>query len=162
MEFGSPTDQAGFTSLWGRLYAPDAVLLERRVNEIAHSVCEQDPRTTRERRADALIALAAGHDELACACADSDFAAARREATPPVTAVVHVVAHAETLAGVNQVSVQRSAGIRDRWRHHARPAAVQRCWSGPPCARSAIPAMHHPNGAMCPHRRWWSSCAAAT
>ncbi len=104
VQFGSPTDQAGFTCLWGRLYAPDAVLLERRVNEIAHSVCEQDPRTSGERSADAMIALAAGHDELACACDDPDCAAARREATPPVTAVVHVVAHAETLAAASTSS----------------------------------------------------------
>ena len=81
----------------GRLYAPDAVLFKQRVDEIAHWVCEQDPRTRGERRTDAMIALAAGHDELACECDDPDCAAAHREATPPVTAVVHVVAHADTV-----------------------------------------------------------------
>ena len=60
VEFGSPSDEAGFTSLWARLYAPDAAVLQRRVEEMARSVCEADPRTRAERRADALTALATG------------------------------------------------------------------------------------------------------
>ena len=56
VQFGSPSDEAGFTSLWARLYAPDAAVLERRIDEMARGVCEQDPRTLAERRADALTA----------------------------------------------------------------------------------------------------------
>ena len=66
---GSPTDEAGFTSLCGRLYAPDAAALDRRLEAMARAVCAEDPRTLAERRADALGALAAGGDRLGCECA---------------------------------------------------------------------------------------------
>nr|WP_240492199.1 DUF222 domain-containing protein [Mycobacterium alsense] len=39
---------------------------------MAHSVCDDDPRTIAQRRADALGALAAGADRLACACGSAD------------------------------------------------------------------------------------------
>jgi hypothetical protein len=97
VEFGSPSDEAGFTSLWARLYAPDAVMLKQRVEDMARAVCEDDPRSLGERRSDALTAMAAGFSELTCQCGNSDCPAGRREAPSPVTAVVHVVAHAETV-----------------------------------------------------------------
>ncbi len=95
VEFGNPEDPAGITSMWARLYAPDAALIEARVEEMARSVCEGDPRTLPERRADALTALAAGA-ELACACGQADCTAAGREA-PTKNAVVHVIADPDTL-----------------------------------------------------------------
>jgi hypothetical protein len=36
--FGSPSDEAGFTSMWARLYAPDAVVLEQRVEQMVRGV----------------------------------------------------------------------------------------------------------------------------
>ncbi len=95
VEFGNPEDPAGITSMWARLYAPDAALIEARVEEMARSVCEADPRTLPERRADALTALAAGA-ELACACGTTDCPAAGRPA-PTKNAVVHVIADPATL-----------------------------------------------------------------
>jgi len=95
--FGSPSDEAGFTSMWARLYGPDAVVLEGRVEEMVRGVCEDDPRTAGERRADALTAMAAGIAALACQCGSTDCPAAVRDASPPATAVIHVVAHAETV-----------------------------------------------------------------
>jgi len=108
VEFGSPSDEPGFTSMWARLYAPDAVVVERRVSEIARSVCDADPRSAAERRADALTALAAGHTELVCECGDSDCGAAQRDQTPPVTAVVHVVADAAAAAAATQAGPLQS------------------------------------------------------
>ena len=64
----SPTDEAGIASLWGRLYAPDAAVLDRRLEAMARSVCAEDPRTLAERRADALGALGAGQHQLTCTC----------------------------------------------------------------------------------------------
>ena len=96
VEFGSPSDAPGTTSMWARLYATDAVVVQQRVEEMARSVCERDPRTLAERRADALTALAAG-TELGCACGESDCAAGQPAAGPATTAVVHVVADAETV-----------------------------------------------------------------
>ena len=52
--------RAGLTCLWARLYATDAAVLDQRVEEMADTVCEHDPRTAGERRADAMGALAAG------------------------------------------------------------------------------------------------------
>ncbi|ORA80161.1 hypothetical protein BST28_10540, partial [Mycolicibacter kumamotonensis] len=53
------TDHAT-TPVWGRLHAHDAEALDRRLMAMAHSVCDDDPRTIAQRRADALGALAAG------------------------------------------------------------------------------------------------------
>lgn len=60
--------ESGTTALWGRLYAHDATVLDRRLAAMAHGVCDDDPRTLGQRRADALAALAAGSGHLACAC----------------------------------------------------------------------------------------------
>ncbi|MGH3674253.1 MAG: DUF222 domain-containing protein [Mycobacterium sp.] len=95
--FGSPSDEPGFTRMWARLYASDAVVVERRVEEIARSVCDADPRSLAERRADALTALAAGHTALACECGESDCPAGQRDSTPPVTAIVQVIADEATV-----------------------------------------------------------------
>src|ERR1700682_2555294 len=76
VQFGSPSDEAGFTSMWARLYAPDAVVLQQRVEEMARSVCEDDPRTLGERRSEAWAAIAAGIAELACECGSSEGASA--------------------------------------------------------------------------------------
>ncbi|WP_409435936.1 DUF222 domain-containing protein [Mycobacterium sp. SMC-14] len=70
----------GTTALWGRLFATDATALERRLTQLAHTVCDDDPRTLAQRRADALGALAAGADGLACACGNSDCPAADTDA----------------------------------------------------------------------------------
>jgi hypothetical protein len=97
VQFGSPSDEAGFTSMWARLYAPDAVVLEQRVEQMARSVCEDDPRTLGERRSEALAAVAAGIFELACECGGSECASAARDARRPATALIHVVAHADSV-----------------------------------------------------------------
>jgi hypothetical protein len=97
VQFGSPSDEAGFTSMWARLYGPDAMVLEQRVEQMARSVCEDDPRTLGERRSEALPAIAAGFTELACECGNTDCPAAARDVTPPAGAVIHVVAEATTV-----------------------------------------------------------------
>jgi Domain of unknown function (DUF222) len=97
VHFGSPRDEAGFTSMWARLYAPDAVVLQGRVEEMSRSVCQYDPRTLGERRSDALTAVAAGIQQLACGCDSADCPAAARDVPPSATAVIHVVADAATV-----------------------------------------------------------------
>jgi hypothetical protein len=97
VQFGSPSDEAGFTTMWARLYAADAVVLEQRVEQMARSVCEDDPRTLGERRSEALPAIAAGIAELACECGSTECPAAGRDAAPPATAVIHVVADTTTV-----------------------------------------------------------------
>lgn len=96
VRFGSPSDEAGYTSMWARLYGPDAEVLEQRVEQMARGVCEEDPRTLGERRSDALSALPVGITELPCKCGTPDCPAAER-VKPPATALVHVVADAATI-----------------------------------------------------------------
>ena len=84
-------DQSGTAALWGALYTSDAAVLDRRLTAMAHQVCDEDPRTLDQRRADALGALAAGGEQLACGCARTGCRAAG--ADPRAAAVViHVVA----------------------------------------------------------------------
>ena len=96
--------------LSGELHQTDATLLDRRLSALAHTVCEDDPRTVEQRRADALGALAAGHTVLACACGSSGCAAAGNDSPPPPAVVVHVVAEAAVLESADGSDVH---GERD-------------------------------------------------
>ncbi len=82
-----PEDGCGTADVEARLLATDADALDQRLDAMAGAVCEKDPRTKDQRRADALGALAHGADRLACACDDPDCDAA---GTQPSTVVVHV------------------------------------------------------------------------
>ncbi|OBL01637.1 hypothetical protein A5646_19045 [Mycobacterium sp. 1245499.0] len=86
----------GLAHLEGTLLAPDAHALDRRLNALAATVCEHDPRTRAQRRADALGALAGGADRLGCRCGRADCAAGKRPAGP---VVIHVVAERAALDG---------------------------------------------------------------
>ncbi|MCG5430795.1 HNH endonuclease [Mycobacterium sp. MYCO198283] len=89
----------GFTDVAGRLFATDAKVIETRLNEIAGSVCERDPRGVDERRAEALTALATGADRLGCRCGREDCAATALPPLPASKVVVHVVAERGSVAG---------------------------------------------------------------
>jgi hypothetical protein len=88
---GGRNDTAGISSLWGRLYAADAALLDRRLMAMAHAVCDDDPRTLAQRRADALGALAAGSAHLACGC-DGAHCPAAADDGRATSVVVHILA----------------------------------------------------------------------
>jgi Domain of unknown function (DUF222) len=90
---------AGTAEIFGRLSAADGEIVKRRLTRMAYSVCDDDPRTVQQRRSDALGALGAGADRLACLCgnpacptADDDGRAA--------SVVVHVLAEAAVLDAV--------------------------------------------------------------
>ncbi|ORA06521.1 DUF222 domain-containing protein, partial [Mycolicibacterium bacteremicum] len=70
LEFGDSSDPDGVVSFWGRMRATDAKITETRANELADGVCANDPRTKRERRADAVAAVMAGGTRLTCLCGD--------------------------------------------------------------------------------------------
>lgn len=78
VQFGSPTDAPGYTSIWARMLASDAATAERVLTELVYSVCDNDPRTIDERRNDAYAALLAGIPALACNCGDDDCEATTR------------------------------------------------------------------------------------
>ena len=87
----------GVSHIEGRLLTPDARALDERLTALAATVCEHDPRTREQRRADALGALVAGADRLGCRCGRRDCADGKRPAASPV--VVHVIAEQATLDG---------------------------------------------------------------
>ncbi|BBY67790.1 HNH endonuclease signature motif containing protein [Mycolicibacterium helvum] len=88
--------RGGIAEIWGRLHLSDAATLDRQLTAMAFGVCEDDPRTIGQRRADAMGALAAGSDRLACGCANPECPAAEPDGRA-ANVVVHVVADAEVL-----------------------------------------------------------------
>ena len=88
----------GSADISGRLLATDAHVLDKRLDALAVTVCEADPRTLAQRRADALGALAAGAQRLACRCECAQCPAAAAGAVASAV-VVHVVADRATLDG---------------------------------------------------------------
>lgn len=86
----------GTSDVSGRLWSTDAQLLDKRLDELAATVCDGDPRNLENRRADALGALAAGAGRLMCRCGQSQCPAV----VPTRSGVViHVVAEQATLRG---------------------------------------------------------------
>ncbi|CKT69924.1 13E12 repeat family protein [Mycobacterium tuberculosis] len=89
----------GMGEVYAQLYATDAQALDARLNALVATVCAGDPRSTDRRRADALGALAAGADRLACRCDNPDCAA---EGRPVSAVVIHVVAEQASVKGHGQ------------------------------------------------------------
>jgi hypothetical protein len=90
----------GLTEVFGRLFVTDAHAVDARLDALASTVCAGDPRTRNQRRADAMGALAAGADRLACRCGQSDCPT--RTSPPPIPVVIHVVAEQASLDGTGQ------------------------------------------------------------
>jgi Domain of unknown function (DUF222) len=88
--------EVGISELNARLFSTDAAALDQRLDALAAAVCEADPRTRDQRRADAMGALAAGADRLGCRCGATDCTVGRRPAGP---VVIHVVADQASLEG---------------------------------------------------------------
>jgi hypothetical protein len=101
----------GLSEIHGSLLSPEAHAVDKRLTALAGTVCEHDPRTRVQRRADALGALAAGTDRLGCQCGRSDCAAGKRSAASSV--VIHVIAEqaATGNAGYTSASEVRADGL---------------------------------------------------
>ncbi|WP_428842050.1 HNH endonuclease signature motif containing protein, partial [Mycobacterium intermedium] len=93
-------DQDGISRIEGTFLTPDAHALDKRLSALAATVCPHDPRTREQRRADALGALAAGADRLACRCQRTDCTAASKK-KPASPVAIHVIAEHATLNGTN-------------------------------------------------------------
>jgi Domain of unknown function (DUF222) len=103
-------DAEGLATLWGSLFAHDATALDGRLDAIAATVCEADPRTRDQRRADALGALANGAQGLSCLCGQKDCAAGAAEMPAPAT-VVYVIANEDTLTEDTTVAAAQDAAL---------------------------------------------------
>ncbi len=79
IDFGDTDDPDGVVSFWGRMRTTDAALSDTRLNDLANSVCDGDPRTVAERRADALAAVLAGAERLTCLCGNPDCAGSGKD-----------------------------------------------------------------------------------
>jgi hypothetical protein len=96
VEIGPSGD--GVTQFWGVVRTADAAVLDRRLDQVAATVCGEDSRTARQRRADALAVLAAGGEAMACDCGSTRCPAAD-VAAAPTPVVIHVLAEAATVSG---------------------------------------------------------------
>jgi|SRR5271166_1014011 len=87
---------SGISEVCGRLFSTDAAALDQRLDALAATVCEGDPRSRDQRRADALGALAAGAERLGCRCGSPECDADPRPAGP---VVIHVIAEQASVEG---------------------------------------------------------------
>jgi hypothetical protein len=88
----------GLSEIHATLFAPDAHAVSERLTALAATVCEADPRTVAQRRADAFGVLAVGGDRLGCQCGSSDCPAGGTAAS---AVVIHVLAERGTLDGTS-------------------------------------------------------------
>ncbi|KUI12080.1 hypothetical protein AU193_02530 [Mycobacterium sp. GA-1285] len=90
----------GMAWLTGNLRAEDGAALDARLDALAATVCENDPRTNAQRRADACGPLSRLEATLRCECGLDDCPAAAERAAV-TTAVIHVLAEQATLDGTS-------------------------------------------------------------
>jgi Domain of unknown function (DUF222)/HNH endonuclease len=89
-------NESGMSWVTGSVFGTDGRVLDHRLDELARGVCDADPRTRAQRRADALGALAAGADRLVCGCGSAECPGAGVVAS---NVVIHVVAERSTVEG---------------------------------------------------------------
>ena len=94
---GDPCDGTGTTSVAGRLSTADAALLHQAVGSLIRSVCDDDPRTLAQRRADAMGALAVRATRLPCRCDNPACPAAANEDEVAARFVVYILADSSAL-----------------------------------------------------------------
>lgn len=92
--------EGGVSEIHGSLFTPDAQALGKALDALAATVCEHDPRSRDERRADAMGALAARADRLGCRCGRAGCAAGSRPGASPVA--IHVIAEQATIEGTGE------------------------------------------------------------
>lgn len=90
----------GLCTMYGQLLGPGGRILDTRLDALAATVCDHDPRTLGERRADAMCGLAYGAQRLDCLCQRRECPAAGKPTPKPV--IIHVIAEQASLAGDGQ------------------------------------------------------------
>ena len=96
------SDGQGASTIEAVLFDHDAATLDKRLDAMSRGVCDADERTTDQRRADALGALAAGAARLQCTCGADDCPAAGEQAS---AVVVYVLAEEKSLSDNTPVAV---------------------------------------------------------
>jgi hypothetical protein len=129
--------------------------LDKRLTALAATVCQLDPRTSEQRRADALGALAAGADRLACCCRRPDCGAGKRPAATPV--VIHVIAEQATITG-SDLAPASEVGADGL----IAPELLEELAASAKLVPLVHPPMPRRSLAMSRQRPWRPSCAAET
>ena len=91
--------QDGLAEIWGRVRAADGAAFDQRLDQLAATVCRADSRTARQRRADALGALAVGHSTMACDCGSHECPTRSSVDSEPGQIVIHLLAEGNTVTG---------------------------------------------------------------
>jgi hypothetical protein len=96
----------GMAILSGFLSAADGAALDARLDAVAATVCEHDPRSKEQRRADAGGAVGRGEATLACQCGLDDCPAGfeRDSAAAAAAVVIHVLAEQATVDGAGNAA----------------------------------------------------------
>lgn len=118
----------GMAKVHGTLPATAAAAFDKRLSQLAMSVCAKDPRTVKQRRADAVTALMEGQ-RLPCACGTPDCPANTTEVPAPPVArpVINVIASECTLTGESdQPGYVEGFGVVDA--DQVRELAVDASW----------------------------------
>jgi Domain of unknown function (DUF222) len=91
----------GMAGVWAKLPMAEGAAFDYRLDQIAGSVCRDDPRTAQQRRADAMFAMAAGQTRLECGCGGQGCpASAPQEALGQV--VIEVIAEQASIDGSSE------------------------------------------------------------
>ena len=171
----------GMSCVEGVVPASGGRILAERLRAMAFGVCAHDPRTHAQRRADALVALAAGDAGLACTCGRPDCPAmsgAEPGSAPSVQVLVGV--NATTLLGLDDrpgflfghgpidAELARELAADATWRQvltlterdRARFGRGQPADAGPPgsvagVGRTCPPPVLPPTAVADRTRRWW-------
>jgi hypothetical protein len=142
----------GMTRLDGALPAPAAALVDKRLSQMATSVCAHDTRTIAQRRADALVALSEGRT-LACNCNRTDCATRVIDESPALPRfVINVIASQETLEGCSdQPGYLEGYGVIDAEQVHqiAESASLRMLFK--PAVSDAEALWYQPSAAL---ERW--------
>jgi hypothetical protein len=91
--------QYGTAEIWGEVRGPDAAAFDARLNDLAATVCPNDPRTHTQRRTDALTPLAARATTMPCMCGSPDCTATSD--TPATPVVINMIAEVATVEGTS-------------------------------------------------------------
>ncbi|MBP1817986.1 HNH endonuclease [Mycobacterium sp. OAE908] len=89
----------GTAEIYGQVRGPDAAVFDTALDELAATVCPDDPRTTAQRRTDALSPLSARATCMACLCGAPDCPATAEVPSSPL--VINVIAEAATVDGTS-------------------------------------------------------------
>ncbi len=89
------SDGGGTSTIEAVLLDHDAAAVDARLDAMARAVCDADPRTLDQRRADALGAFGHGADRLACQCGSDDCDAA---GVQPNAVVLNLIAEENSLS----------------------------------------------------------------